>query len=78
MMFTFGSMTLLGAACKNFGGMMTGPFFWLLLGGRGWGADVVGLVRVILGAAESAFFPLVGIDWVIQEGKQMLDAKASW
>ncbi|RPA98165.1 MFS general substrate transporter [Choiromyces venosus 120613-1] len=39
LMFMFGSMTLLGAACKNFGGMMT--------------------VRVILGAAESAFFPLV-------------------
>ncbi|CUS07362.1 unnamed protein product [Tuber aestivum] len=39
MMFTFGNMTLLGAACKNFEGMMT--------------------VRVILGIAESAFFPLV-------------------
>ncbi|CAZ85307.1 unnamed protein product [Tuber melanosporum] len=38
-MLTFGSMTLLGAACKTFGGMMT--------------------VRVILGVAESAFFPLV-------------------
>lgn len=24
MMFTFGSMTLLGAACTNFGGMMAG------------------------------------------------------
>ncbi|KAG0633780.1 major facilitator superfamily domain-containing protein [Tuber brumale] len=38
-MLTFGSMTLLGAACETFGGMMT--------------------VRVILGIAESAFFPLV-------------------
>ncbi|PWW79448.1 MFS general substrate transporter [Tuber magnatum] len=39
LMFTFGNMTLLGAACKNFKGMMT--------------------VRVVLGIAESAFFPLV-------------------
>lgn len=61
MMFTFGSMTLLGAACKNFGGMMTGPFFWPLLRDWSWGANIVELVRVILGAAESAFFPLVGI-----------------
>lgn len=71
MMFTFGSMTLLGAACKNFGGMMTGPFFWPLLRDWSWGANIVGLVRVILGAAESAFFPLVGIYWMIQEREKI-------
>jgi MFS family permease len=47
LMFTFGSMTLLGAACRNFGGMMT--------------------VRVILGAAESGFFPLVSKNWILNE-----------